>query len=144
MKTTYMKLFFTLIFCQFTLIVFGQSYDIVKIIAGKGIIFNNDSILISKTDIASAKRIFGLKDFEDSKDSDTGENYVGAGQIESIATAYSGYDSEAGEEYDGIEYLKIVRYKSLLLEFTSKTNVNNLTKFNERNFLKFFFNLFFK
>jgi hypothetical protein len=137
-----MKLFFTLIFCQFTLIVFGQSYDIVKIIAGKGIIFNNDSILISKTDISSANRILGLKNIKSSIDSGTGENYVGIEEVESIVTAYSGYDSETGEEIDGVDYMKIVRYKSLLLEFTSETNVNNLKlsyiKIGKHNTIKVF------
>ena len=35
---------------------FGQTFDFVKVIAGKGIVFNNDSILLYKTSIVNGNK----------------------------------------------------------------------------------------
>lgn len=91
---------------------FGQKYDIVKVIAGKGIVFNKDSIIIEKTNIKKTCKILGIKDQSNSD--------------EILISQWSGFDSETLEDTSGTEWIKEIKYKSLLFEFASENDKDNL------------------
>jgi hypothetical protein len=91
---------------------FGQRFDFVKIIAGKGIVFNNDSILLYKTSIKKTCEIFKVKDISDSEDI--------------IISNWDGYDPETLEMTGGTEWIKEVKFKNIVCEFSSDSDVKKL------------------
>ena len=108
LKTTSLSIIFFLILAK----GFGQKYDLVKVIAGQGIVFNNDSILIDKSNIEETCRILGLKDQSNSDIL--------------LMSEWTGYDSETLERTSGTEWIKEIKYKSLVFEFASENDKNNL------------------
>ena len=103
----------TLLFANLIcLSVFGQQYDFVKIIPGKGIVYNNDSILLCKTTVKGVYRILKIKD--NSKPDDF------------ILTDWVGFDPKTGESKSGSEFTKEVKFKSIIFEFADETDRNNL------------------
>ncbi len=91
---------------------FGQRFDFVKVIAGKGIVFNNDSILLYKTSIKKTCEIFKVKDISDSEDI--------------IMSEWDGYDPETLEMTGGTEWIKEVKFKNIVCEFSSDSDVKKL------------------
>jgi hypothetical protein len=87
---------------------FGQQYDFVKILSGKGIVFNNDSILFEKTSTNSVCRIFKIKD---------NPNYNGL-------TFWDGEDENGA--LSGTYYTREIIYKSLTFYFFNEVDNNNL------------------
>lgn len=112
MTMTFSKIILTIMFCLILTTGFGQKYDFVKIIAGKGIVFNNDSILIEKTNIKKTCKILGIKDHSDSN--------------EILLSEWSGFDSETLENTSGTEWIREVKHNSLVFEFASENNTDNL------------------
>ena len=91
---------------------FGQTFDFVKVITGKGIVFNNDSILLFKTSIKKTCEILKIKDISNNGDI--------------IMSEWDGYDPETLEMTGGTEWIKEVKFKNIVFEFSSDTDVVNL------------------
>ena len=91
---------------------FGQTYDFVKVIAGKGIVFNSDSILLFKTSIKKTCEIFKIKDISNNSD------------IKMVE--WDGYKPETLEMTGGTEWIKEVRFKNIVIEFSSDTDRKTL------------------
>jgi hypothetical protein len=91
---------------------FGQTFDFVKVIAGKGIVFNNDSILLYKTSIKKTCEILRVKDISDNGDI--------------IMSTWDGYDSETLKMTGGTKWIKEVRFKNIVCEFSSDSDVKKL------------------
>ena len=86
----------------------GQRYDFVKVLPGRGIVFNNDSILLGNNSIKSVCRIFNVKDSPDKFQ----------------MTLWDGEDETS--ELSGIYFSKEINYKSITFEFSDKVDRNNL------------------
>jgi hypothetical protein len=112
MKVAFKISTLTILFWLTASLGFGQKYDFVKVIAGKGIVFNNDSILIEKTDINNTCKILGI-------------NPPSSSDLILMST-WSGFDSETMEAASGTEWLKEIKYKSLVFKFASETDKENL------------------
>lgn len=91
---------------------FGQTFDFIKVIAGKGIVFNNDSILLFKTSIKKTCEILKIKDISNN------------GHL--IISEWDGYDPETLEMTSGTDWIKEVRFKNIVFRFSSDTDPNNL------------------
>jgi hypothetical protein len=91
---------------------FGQQYDFVKIIPGKGIVYNNDSILLYKTTVKGVCRILNMKD-------NPKPGYFSE-------TLWDGYDPKTGELKSGTEFTKEINFKSIIFQFADETDKNNL------------------
>ena len=106
--------------------VFGQSFDFVKILPGKGIVYNNDSILLYKTTIKETCKILKIKYYSNSK-------------FFSLRH-WDGFIAETGKSVSGVEYVRGVKFKSLDFDFSSESDRNDLKlkwiKVNEDNSLK--------
>ncbi|WP_163325821.1 hypothetical protein [Draconibacterium mangrovi] len=112
MTMTFRKSILTIMFCLILISGFGQKYDFVKVIAGKGIVLNSDSILIEKTNINKTCKILGI-------------NPPSSSDL-IMMSEWTGYDSETLERTSGMEWLKEIKYKSLVFEFASENDKNNL------------------
>jgi aryl-phospho-beta-D-glucosidase BglC (GH1 family) len=84
----------------------GQKFDFVKVIPGKGIIYNGDSIFLFRTTIKETCKILKIKDETNSGQTIVNEWY--------------------GFETGGSELVKYVLYKSLVFEFASPESINSL------------------
>jgi hypothetical protein len=112
MTMIFRKSTLTIIFCLILISGYGQKYDFVKVIAGKGIVFNNDSILIENTNINKTCKILGINPPSNS-------DLI-------LISEWSGFDSETMEDTSGTEWLREIKYKSLVFEFASENDKNNL------------------
>jgi len=99
-------------FCLILISGFGQKFDFIKVIAGKGIVFNNDSILIEITNINQTCKILGIIPPPSS-------DLI-------LMSEWSGFDSETFEKTSGTEWLREIKYKSLVFKFSSEDDKNNL------------------
>lgn len=91
---------------------FGQKFDFFKVIAGIGIVYNNDSILIERTSIERTCEILEVLDQSNSD--------------EVMIRDWSGFDSETFEDTSGTEWVKKIQHKSLEFEFTSENSIDSL------------------
>ena len=91
---------------------FGQTYDYIKVIVGKGVVFNSDSILLNKTTIKQTCDILKIKDITNNGDL--------------IFSTWDGYDAETLEMTGGTELIKKVPYKNIEFEFASAIEKDNL------------------
>ena len=91
---------------------FGQQHDLVKILPGIGIVYNNDSIILNKTTIRELHRILKIKNTSNPN--------------EFIMTMWDGYDPETLESTSGSEYTREIKYKSIIFEFAEETDKDNL------------------
>lgn len=82
----------------------GQKYDFLKIIPGKGIVLNNDSILLQITSIDNLCKILDIKYQSDYDDFECG--------------LWHGYDPETGEPDGGMFCIKEITYKSLTFVYS--------------------------
>ena len=112
MTMTFRKYIILTVFLFSLIGAFGQTFDFVKVIAGKGIVFNNDSILLYKTSIKKTCEILRVKDISDNGDI--------------IMSQWDGYDPETLEMTGGTEWIKEVRFKNIVCEFSSDSNIKNL------------------
>ena len=102
--------FFALLICSS---IFGQSYDFVKIFPGKGILFNNDSVLLSATTMRQVCSILKIKyDYRPDK------------MI--LPVLWDGFDAKTLEPTHGSEWVNKIIYKSIVLEFADEHDKNNL------------------
>jgi hypothetical protein len=110
---TFRKYFILTIFNFSFIGSFGQTFDFVKVIAGKGIVFNNDSILLFKTSIKKTCKILKIRDNISNNDT-------------IIIREWDGYDPETLEMTGGTEWIKEVRFKNIVFEFSSDSDVKKL------------------
>ena len=96
----------------FFLSSFGQKYDFVKVLPGKGIVFNNDSILLFKTTVKDVCKILKIKD-------PTKPN-------EYTISMWDGYSTVTGKDTSGTEYTQEIKFKSLLFQFDDDKDRKNL------------------
>ena len=93
--------------------IFGQYYDFVKILPGKGILFNNDSVLLSTTTMKQACNVLKIKyDYHPDK------------MI--LPALWDGYDAKTFVHTHGSEWINEITYKSIVLEFADEQDKNNL------------------
>lgn len=112
MTVTFNKPILTILFCLSLSIGFGQKYDFVKVVAGKGIVFNNDSILIEKTDIKETCKILGIK-------APSSSDLI-------LMREWTGFDFETMEDASGTEWVREINYKTIVFEFVSETDKEDL------------------
>jgi hypothetical protein len=110
---TFRKYFILTIFNFSFIGSFGQTFDFVKVIAGKGIVFNNDSILLFKTSIKKTCKILKIRDNISNNDT-------------IIIREWDGNDPETLEMTGGTEWIKEVRFKNIVFEFSSDSDVKKL------------------
>ncbi|MBI9056005.1 MAG: hypothetical protein JEY96_19445 [Bacteroidales bacterium] len=84
----------------------------MKVIAGTGVVYNNDTIFLEKTNIKETCRILKIADQTDSE-----IIYM---------TMWDGFDSETGESISGAEWTREIKHNSLVFEFASENDKNNL------------------
>lgn len=92
---------------------FGQTFDFVKVMAGKGIVFNNDTILLNTTSLNETRKILKIK-------ANSNEDGI------LMQALWDGYDIETQEMTSGSEWLKEVRFKNIVFEFASENDSENL------------------
>lgn len=102
----------TILFLFISSCSFGQHYDFVKILPGKGIIYNYDSIILNKTTIKELHRILKIKDTSNPN--------------EFIIKMWDGYDPETLKDTSGSEYTREIKFKSISFEFADNTDKDNL------------------
>jgi hypothetical protein len=90
----------------------GQSFDLVKVIPGIGLVYNNDSILLNRTNINKACEI--LKMTDDSKSDML------------FLSIWDGYKGDTFEDTSGTEWVRKIHHKSLEFEFASDSDKDNL------------------
>ena len=106
-------LFITIIVFSFaSTSTFGQKIDFVKVIAGQGIIYNNDSIKLFKTTVNDLCKILNIK--------------LALDPNELTIRMWDGYDPKTGESVSGSEYYKEINYKSLNFQFSDSSSDKNL------------------
>ncbi len=103
-----MRLFLLIGLCGLFSFSKAQTIDTVMIIPGKGIILNNDSILLGKTILQNI-----LTKFKNLK------------EPESIISAATGFDSLTNEPFSEISYEKELVYKSMVFGFYSNKRNGN-------------------
>lgn len=92
--------------------LYGQRYDFVKILPGKGIVYNSDTILLQKTKIRELCKVFKVKAPPKLNEFDV--------------TMWDGYNSETGRDTSGSYYETHIKYKSIDFEYTDDNNVDSL------------------
>jgi len=111
------------------LFTFGQSISIVKVLPGKGIVFNNDTILLQITTIKDLCKILNIKDTTNSN--------------EFSITLWDGVDSKTGKEVSGSVYEKEVPYKSINFGYSDDQDAYKLKlcwiTLKESEYLKIYF-----
>jgi len=90
----------------------GQKRDLIKVIEGKGIVFNNDSIILYKTSVRETCKILGIKDQSNS-------DII-------ILSMWDGFDPETLESTSGSEWVQEIKYKNAILEFASEKSEDSL------------------
>ncbi len=90
----------------------GQKYDFVKILPGKGLVYNNDSIILNKTKIGELHQILKIKDTSNPN--------------EFVMTMWDGFDLETLEFTSGSEFTREIKFKSITFEFADETDKDNL------------------
>ncbi|MBK7627261.1 MAG: hypothetical protein IPJ16_08745 [Bacteroidales bacterium] len=109
-------LFITIIVFNFaSTSTFGQKIDFVKVIAGQGIIYNNDSIILFKTTINDLCKILNIKLTQDPN--------------EFTIRMWDGYDPKTGEAVSGSDVNKEINYKSMNFQFSDSSS-NKTLKLN--------------
>jgi hypothetical protein len=98
-------------FTQITQHSIGQTYSFVKVYPGIGIVFNNDSILLGKTNIKETCRILKIK-------------YNDNGIL--LPSMWDGFDAITFKRISGSEFIRNIKYKSIEFEFASEKDENNL------------------
>jgi len=109
---TYRAIIILMQLCFISFIGKGQTFDFVKVIAGQGVVYNNDTIFLEKTNIKETCRILKIAD-----------------QTESeiiYMTMWDGFDSETGESTSGAELTREIKHNSLVFEFASENDKYNL------------------
>jgi hypothetical protein len=107
MKMT--RLIYLLILCLISSSGFGQKLDLIKVLPGFGIVFNNDSIKLEKTSIEEIYRILNIID--------DGNSYL---------TLNDGIDLETRAEISWTEIVKEINYKSIIFKFTGENDSDTL------------------
>jgi len=91
---------------------FGQNYDFVKVLPGKGIIYNNDSILLYKTNVQQLHKILKIKDTSNPD--------------ELIIRIWDGFDAETYNDVSGSDFVRNIKYKFITFEFADESNPKDL------------------
>ncbi len=92
--------------------LYGQQRDSVQVLPGKGIVFNNDSILLNKTTVKEVHKVLNIRDNQDPHEITLYESY--------------GFDAETGETVYHHGNARDIIYKSITFEFRSETYKDNL------------------
>lgn len=101
-----MRLNFFILLISITVIcniVLGHKTHHILILPGLGIVYEKDSIMLDKTTYNEVCKILKIRDR--SKFDEISVNH------------WEGYDQETGEPTSGSEYVKEIKYKSIMFEF---------------------------
>jgi len=107
-----MRAILTILFSVLSAFSFGQNFDFVKVLPGKGIVYNNDSILLNTTSLSDLYRKLNIED--------TSEKNVFP------ITHWDGYDPETNEFISGEDYTKEINYKSITFNFSHENSLDSL------------------
>ncbi len=108
-----MKVFTILTLITITcLSVLGQKTHNIQILPGQGIVYDKDSILLYKTTYKEVYKILKIRDRSKPN--------------EFAISNWDGYDPETGESTSGSEYIKEIKYKSIMFEFADEKDNENV------------------
>ena len=91
---------------------FSQKIHSVKVLPGQGIVYDNDSILLFKTTVRKVCSIFKIK-YKPNPN-----NYT--------ISHWDGFDSDTGKATSGTEYIKEIKFKSIIFEFADEKDKMHL------------------
>ena len=107
-----MKLKVFIIFNLICITAFCQKIHTVKVLPGQGIVYDNDSILLFKATVKKVCSIFTIK-YKPNPN-----NYT--------ISHWDGFDSNTGKQTSGTEYIKEIKFKSIIFEFADEKDKMNL------------------